>query len=83
MVVFVLLIRHEPEDHLLDHGVHLIEGALLHGHVGHVLRQLGQGLGVPFRGNLLQEVHHLLLRVIQLQEGHDLWSGPLVLPLLV
>ena len=65
VLILVLLLIHEVEDHLLDHVLDLVEDAgargLLQGH--DLVRELRQGLRLLRVAGLLEQVHDRLANV--------------------
>merc|ERR1719380_72087 len=73
VVVLVLLLRHEVEDHLLDHVLDLVERARARGLLERrdLVRQLRQSLGLLRAAGLAEEVDDRLARVLVLRELHE------------
>merc|ERR1719472_795672 len=73
VVVLVLLLRHEVEDHLLDHVLDLVERARARGLLERrdLVRQLRQSLGLLRAAGLAEEVDDRLARVLMLRELHE------------
>merc|ERR1719162_2742322 len=71
VIIFIFLLRHQPEDHFLDHLLDFVEWTIIG---ADLCGKLEQCLGASHCRGLLQEVHSLCLWVLKLKE-RDSYCG--------